>query len=94
MLRAAICAAVVIGVGAGLLTAQAPVGEQREPVFRTSTSLVLLDVSLTDHKGRPIRNLEKGSFQIYEDGVEQEVAFSTTSSGPCRGGLFWIAVEA
>lgn len=94
MLRAAICAAVVIGVGAGLLTAQAPVREQREPAFRTSTSLVLLDVSVRDHKGRPVRNLEKGSFQIYEDGVEQEVAFFTYEQRPVSGGSFWIAVEA
>jgi Ca-activated chloride channel family protein len=87
MLRAAICAAVVIGVGAGLLTAQAPVREQQEPVFRTSTSLVLLDVSVTDHKGRPVRNLEKGSFHIYEDGVEQEVAFFTYEQRPVSWGL-------
>lgn len=87
MLRATICAAVVIGISAVIAAEQAPVTDQREPTFRTSTNLVLLDVSVADRKGRPVRNLEKGSFRIYEDGAEQEAAFFTYEQRPVSWGL-------
>lgn len=87
MLRATICAAVVMGVGAVVATPQAPVPDQRETIFRTSTNLVLLDVSVADRKGRPVRNLEKGSFRVYEDGVEQAIASFSYEQRPVSWGL-------
>jgi len=87
MLRATICTAVVIGMGATLSSGQAPVPDQREPVFRTSTDLVLLDVSVSDRKGRPVHNLGRAGFRIYEDGVEQEIAFFTYEQRPVSWGL-------
>jgi VWFA-related protein len=41
--------------------------------FKVSTDLVLVDVSVTDKKGNPVRNLSQKSFRIFEDGVEQPV---------------------
>lgn len=87
MLKAALCTAVLVGIGSVVATSQAPAPAQQEPTFRTSTNLVLLDVSVTDRKGRPVRNLGKGSFRIYEDGVEQEMAFYTYEQRPVSWGL-------
>lgn len=87
MLKATLCTAVLVGIGSVVATSQAPAPAQQEPTFRTSTNLVLLDVSVTDRKGRPVRNLGKGSFRISEDGVEQEAAFFTYEQRPVSWGL-------
>ncbi len=87
MLRAALCAAATIGILAAVMSGQPPERDQREPTFRASTNLVLLDVSVTDRKGRPVSNLEKGSFRIYEDRIEQEIAFFSYEMRPVSWGL-------
>lgn len=87
MLRVTLCAAMVIGIGAAVAPSPAPAQDHQEPTFRTSTNLVLLDVSVTDRKGRPVRNLDKGSFRVYEDGVEQPLTFFTYEQRPVSWGL-------
>jgi Ca-activated chloride channel family protein len=44
-------------------------------VIRVNTTLVTLPVSVTDRDGRYIPNLRKEDFRLWEDGVEQPVAF-------------------
>ena len=44
-------------------------------IIRVSTTLVTIPVSVMDRDGRYIPNLQKEEFRIWEDGVEQEVAF-------------------
>jgi len=92
MLRPTICAAVVIGIGAAIAAEQAPVTDKREPTFRTSTNLVLLDVSVADRKGRPVRNLEKGAFEF----IARRRAggrFFTYEQRPVSWDLSWITAE-
>ena len=51
-------------------------GVQEEgDVVRTDTTLVTVPVSVIDRDGRYISDLRKEDFHIYEDGVEQEVAY-------------------
>jgi Ca-activated chloride channel family protein len=49
---------------------------QTEPqdVITIDTDLVPIDVTVTDSKGRLVRNLKKEDFKLYEDGVEREIA--------------------
>ena len=65
--------------------------QQREPptpstddeeVVRVSTALVTVPVSVSDRQGRFIPDLRREDFHIYEDGVEQEVAFFETADKP------------
>lgn len=42
---------------------------------RVETTLVTIPVSVTDREGRYIPNLSKEDFQIFENGVEQKVAY-------------------
>jgi len=53
-----------------------PLGTQTEvDVVRVSTTLVTVPVSIKDRKGRIILNLTREDFRLFEDGVEQEIAY-------------------
>jgi VWFA-related protein len=42
-------------------------------VFRTGTNQVRVDVTVTDRKGEPVRDLGKDDFEVREDGVPQAI---------------------
>jgi len=51
-------------------------------VVRVNTTLVTIPVSVMDRAGRYVPNLNKQDFRIWEDGVEQEVAFFSSADKP------------
>ena len=51
-------------------------------IIRVSTNLVTIPVSVMDRDGRYVPNLQKEEFRIWEDGVEQEVAFFQSVDKP------------
>jgi VWFA-related protein len=51
-------------------------------VIKVSTTLVTIPVSVMDRDGRYVPNLQKEEFRIWEDGVEQEVAFFQSVDKP------------
>jgi VWFA-related protein len=51
-------------------------------VIKVSTTLVSIPVSVMDRDGRFVPNLLKDDFRIWEDGVEQEVAFFQSVDKP------------
>ena len=51
-------------------------------VVRVNTTLVTLPVSVSDRDGRYIPNLRKEDFRLWEDGVEQSVAFFSSVDKP------------
>ena len=51
-------------------------------VIRVNTTLVTIPVSVMDREGRYVPNLQKEEFRIWEDGVEQEVAFFQSVDKP------------
>ncbi len=64
-----------------------PQGQAREEVdanevVRVETTLVTIPVSITDRDGRYIPDLRKEDFRVYEDGVEQEVAYFAAVEKP------------
>jgi len=64
---------------------QAPAGPEEVDagdVIRVSTTLVSIPVSVMDRDGRFVPNLLKDDFRIWEDGVEQEVAFFQSVDKP------------
>ena len=76
------------GTTAGKPSAQSPTvnsgPEEVEAgdVIRVDTTLVTLPVSVTDRNGRYIPNLTKEDFRLWEDGVEQQVAFFASVDKP------------
>ena len=51
-------------------------------VIRVNTTLITIPVSAMDRDGRYVPNLQKEDFRIWEDGVEQEVAFFQSVDKP------------
>ena len=54
---------------------------QQSPTFRVQIDAVSMDVIVKDDQGRFIPDLKKDEFEIYEDGVKQEIASMTMSHG-------------
>jgi len=75
---------VVVVLAAGLSAqtpakpASAPAGHtdqpQEKPTFRVQIDMVTNDVVVKDEKGNFVPNLTKDDFEIYEDGVKQDIA--------------------
>ncbi|MEO6391846.1 MAG: VWA domain-containing protein [Pyrinomonadaceae bacterium] len=53
-----------------------------DEVIKVDTALVSLPVSVTDRDGKYIPNLKQRDFKIYEDGVEQDVAYFAPTEKP------------
>jgi Ca-activated chloride channel homolog len=60
--------------------------QEPDDVLRIDTDLVAVDVTVTDVKGAPVRNLRKEDFKLYADGVEHPLAFFQVErrTGPPR----------
>ncbi len=63
-------------------TAAAPEEVDAGDVVRVNTTLVTIPVSVMDRDGRYVPNLQKEEFRVWEDGVEQEVAFFQSVDKP------------
>ncbi len=51
-------------------------------VIRVNTTLVTIPVSVMDRAGRYVPNLRKENFRLWEDGVEQSIAFFSSVDKP------------
>lgn len=57
---------------AGALALQ-PALPQQQPTFSSTTNVVIVNVTVLDANNRPIENLTKGDFEVYEDGKLQKL---------------------
>src|SRR3712207_3758145 len=55
---------------------------QDDDIIRVDSSLVILNATITDAKGKPITGLKKEQFTIFEDGKPQEISLFETASTP------------
>lgn len=53
-----------------------------DEVVRVETTLITVPVSVMDRNGKYIPNLRKSDFRLYEDGVEQEIAYFGSTEKP------------
>jgi Ca-activated chloride channel homolog len=68
--------------GPSVAASNAPEEVEAGDVIRVNTTLVTLPVSVMDRDGRYIPNLRKEDFRLWEDGVEQNVAFFSSVDKP------------
>src|SRR5690242_7391587 len=54
---------------------------QARPTFRVRVDLVRQDVVPRDERGNFVANLTKNDFEVYEDGVKQDITSMTMSYG-------------
>jgi Ca-activated chloride channel homolog len=77
--RAASCVLLALcAVSAELAARQAP----QRPSFSSGVEVVSLNITVADAAGRYVTDLEPGDFQIYEDGVKQDVVFFNKGNSP------------
>jgi Ca-activated chloride channel homolog len=55
--------------------------------FRTSTQMVLVPVTVTDHNGKTIEGLRAENFKVLEDQSPQQIVSFTAEDAPCSVGL-------
>jgi len=70
--------------GPSLLVAQRAGGEFK---INVDVNLVVLHASVVDKKGRPVDNLKRENFRVYEDGVAQKLAVFTHADIPVTMGI-------
>src|SRR6478672_6574711 len=66
-------------------TTQQPTGPEEVDagdIIKVNTTLVTIPVSVMDRDGRYVPNLRKEDFRLWEDGVEQQVAFFSSVDKP------------
>lgn len=68
-------------VGGLFLVSQVIAGAQG-PTFRSATELVTLNVSVTGAGDKPVENLTQDQFEVFEDGVRQDVRFFAPGDMP------------
>jgi Ca-activated chloride channel family protein len=57
--------------------------------IRVDSALVLVPAQVTNVLGTPITNLQKGDFQVFEDGVEQPITNFSQEDAPLSIGLLF-----
>jgi VWFA-related protein len=78
---------ILVALTAGL-SAQTPAptsgaagAAQEKPTFKVQVDLVTSDIIVRDEKGNFIPDLKKDEFEIYEDGVKQDISSMTVVTG-------------
>ena len=56
--------------------------DRQSPAFRAGVELVSLNVTVSEGPSRFVTDLQQEDFQVYEDGVKQDVTFFTRSNLP------------
>ncbi len=68
-----------------LLLGLASIGAAQVPTFAARTNLVVLSATAVDAKGRPVTDLQRDDFKVFEEGVRQRIAhFSDGEALPAR----------
>jgi VWFA-related protein len=67
--------------GLSAQTPAQPAGQETPPNFRVQIDAVTMDVIVKDDQGRFVPDLRKDEFEVYEDGVKQEITSMTMSHG-------------
>lgn len=62
--------------------AQAPTQVPAQPAFRTGVDIVSLNVTVSTSNETFLTNLEQGDFEVFEDGVKQDVQFFASGELP------------
>ncbi len=78
---AAFWTALVMGLAAQAPPVPAQPPEQQTPNFRVQIDAVTMDVIVKDSQGRFVPDLRKDEFEVYEDGVKQDITSMTMSHG-------------
>jgi len=75
------CLCIALGVSSLILMSAPVFAQEPDEVLKVNTSLVQLNVGVVDRQGRPITNLSRADFTVFEDNVAQPITeFAPTTS--------------
>jgi Ca-activated chloride channel family protein len=81
----------VLFVHTVVVRAQAPHSSGRNETIKVGVNLVLVNASVFDYLGRVVTGLHQENFQLWEDKVEQKVAYFSSEDTPLSVGLIFDA---
>ena len=61
-----------------------PTPKPEDEEIRIETELVNINVRVVDRNNRPISNLQKSDFKVFEDGIEQKIEFFSKGEVPTK----------
>ena len=70
-----------------LLASTIAVTPAQDKVVRLERDLVTLDVTVTNRAGNNVPGLDKTCFEVFDDGVRQEIAFFSDEDQPVTIGI-------
>src|SRR5215208_1492463 len=73
--------ALTAGLSAQTPTPPSAAAAQQKPTFKVQVDLVTSDIIVRDEKGNFIPDLKKEDFEIFEDGVKQDISSMTVVTG-------------
>jgi Ca-activated chloride channel homolog len=88
-LRLAATTVLILICAGAFLHGQQPPKKSQAPIFRVGVETVFLKVSVSDPLNRYVTGLEKESFKVYEDKVEQTIDHFTQESAPVSVGIIF-----
>lgn len=53
-----------------------------DDIIKVDTDLVVIPSQISDRRGKPVRDLKKEEFKIFENGIEQEIAYFNGDEQP------------
>ena len=74
--------AVALAVLGSVAAAQQDRPQPQSPAFRAGIDIVSLNVTVTDGINHYVTDLEQSDFQIFEDGIQQEIGFFSRRQQP------------
>lgn len=84
------CTVALITAAIGLQPATATVAVAQTPSFRAAVDVVSVTAVVRDSRGRPVNNLGREDFQVYERGrLRQIVQFKSSDQGPISLGILF-----
>jgi Ca-activated chloride channel family protein len=75
-------AAPAAGQEPGPVPVPLPAGSAQAPAFKSGIDLVSLNVTVADGTGRYVTDLKEDEFNVFEDGVKQDLTFFTSRKNP------------
>jgi VWFA-related protein len=72
----------------------APIAGQHQPITRTTTTGVLIDVTVLDRKGQPVLDLRPEEFELSEEGKRQQITGVSLVHGGVSRAVAGTAVAA
>jgi VWFA-related protein len=86
MLRPVLLACCICALGPSIAITQEPSAVAQTRPFAAGAAAVVVDAVVRDRKGKPVTDLRKEDFELFEDGVRQDIGDVTVMGVPSGSG--------